>query len=397
MKFSAAISTESSVDRIVSDLCDHVRAELGAAKVDLAMLFVSPKFVGELVDLIEDIHLRLGARQIVGCTGGGIIGADREVEEGAAVALWAASMPGVTVQPFRITQQQVEESNGPAFWHSELGVGPEDEPSLVLLPDPFSIDATRIVEELGAAYPGRPLVGGLASGARQPGGNRVWIGEQVFDDGAVGVALCGAVRLRAIVSQGCRPIGEPLIVTKAQRNVIVELASQPPVVALQEMLKALSEQDRQLAQQALFVGRVINEYQADFHRGDFLIRNIVGLDPQNGAIAIGDREIRSGQTIQFQLRDGAAADEDLCELIGKQGASLAKHPPEGALLFSCLGRGEGLFGKPNHDVGMIREKIGPLPLAGFFCNGEIGPVGGKAFVHGFTSVLALFEPIGKGN
>jgi len=349
------------------------------------------------VDLIEDIHLRLGARQIVGCTGGGIIGADREVEEGAAVALWAASMPGVTVQPFRITQQQVEESNGPAFWHSELGVGPEDEPSLVLLPDPFSIDATRIVEELGAAYPGRPLVGGLASGARQPGGNRVWIGEQVFDDGAVGVALCGAVRLRAIVSQGCRPIGEPLIVTKAQRNVIVELASQPPVVALQEMLKALSEQDRQLAQQALFVGRVINEYQAEFHRGDFLIRNIVGLDPNNGAIAIGDREIRPGQTIQFQLRDGAAADEDLCELIGKQGALLAKHPPEGALLFSCLGRGEGLFGKPNHDVGMIREKIGPLPLAGFFCNGEIGPVGGKAFVHGFTSVLALFEPIGKGN
>ncbi|MCX6908179.1 MAG: hypothetical protein NTY01_09060 [Verrucomicrobia bacterium] len=192
MKFSAAISTESGVDRIVSDLCDRVRAELGAAKVDLAMLFVSPKFVGELADLIEDIHLRLGARQIVGCTGGGIIGADREVEEGAAVALWAASMPGVTVQPFRVTQQQVEESNGPAFWHSELGIGPEDEPSLVLLPDPFSIDATRVVEELGAAYPGRPLVGGLASGARQSGGNRIWIGEQVYDDGAVGVALCGA-------------------------------------------------------------------------------------------------------------------------------------------------------------------------------------------------------------
>lgn len=397
MKFSAAISTESGVDRIVSDLCGHVRAELGAAKVDFAMLFVSPKFVGELADLIEDIHLRLGARQLVGCTGGGIIGMDREVEDAAAVALWAASLPGVTVQPFRVTQQQVEESNGPAFWHSELSIGPEDEPSLLLLPDPFSIDATRVVEELSAAYPGRPLVGGLASGARQPGGNRIWIGEQVFDDGAVGVALCGAVRLRAIVSQGCRPIGEPLIVTKAQRNVIVELASQPPVVALQEMLKALSEQDRQLAQQSLFVGRVINEYQADFHRGDFLIRNIVGLDPNNGAIAIGDREIRPGQTIQFQLRDGAAADEDLCELIGKQEAVLAKHPPQGALLFSCLGRGEGLFGKPNHDVSVIREKIGPLPLAGFFCNGEIGPIGDKTFVHGFTSVLALFEPVGKKN
>lgn len=397
MKFSAAISTETSVDKIADDLCERARAGLGAAKVDLAMLFVSPKFVGELPDLIEDIHLRLGARCLIGCTGGGIIGMDREVERSPAVALWAASLPGVTVQPFRITQQQVEESNGPAFWHSELDIGPEDEPSLILLPDPFSMDATRAVEELSAAYPGRPLVGGLASGARRAGENRVWIGEKVFEDGAVGVALCGAVRLRAIVSQGCRPIGEPLIVTKARRNIIVELASQPPVVALQETLKMLSEQDRQLAQQALFVGRVINEYQAEFHRGDFLIRNIVGLDPNNGAIAIGDREIRSGQTIQFQLRDGATANEDLRELIEKQQGAFAKNPPEGALLFSCLGRGENLFGKPNHDVSVICETIGPLPLAGFFCNGEIGPIGDKTFVHGFTSVLALFEPIGKGN
>ena len=397
MRISAAITSETDVDKIASELCGHVRAQLGAAKVDLALLFVSPRFVGSLPDLVEDIHLRLGARNLVGCTGGGIIGEDREVERSHAVALWAASMPGVTVQPFRITQQQVEESNGPAFWHSELGIGPEDEPSLILLPDPFSIDATRVVEELSAAYPGRPLVGGLASGARQAGENRIWINEEVFEDGAVGVALCGAVRLRAIVSQGCRPIGEPLIVTKAQRNVIVELASQPPVVALQEMLKALSEQDRQLAQQALFVGRVINEYQAEFHRGDFLIRNIVGLDPNNGAIAIGDREIRSGQTIQFQLRDGATANEDLRELIEKQQSALAKNPPEGALLFSCLGRGENLFGKPNHDVGLIRETIGPLPLAGFFCNGEIGPVGDKTFVHGFTSVLALFEPVRRSN
>ncbi|MBI5817925.1 MAG: FIST C-terminal domain-containing protein [Verrucomicrobia bacterium] len=397
MRISAAITSETDADKIVSELCGQARAHLGAAKVDLALLFVSPRFVGALPDLIEDIHLHLGARCLVGCTGAGIIGEDREVERAPAVSLWAASMPGVTVQPFRITQHQVEESNGPAFWHSELGIGPEDEPSLIFLPDPFSIDATRAVEELGAAYPGRPLVGGLASGGRQAGENRVWINEKVFEDGAIGVALCGAVRLRAIVSQGCRPIGEPLIVTKAQRNVIVELANQPPVVALQETLRALSEQDRQLAQQALFVGRVINEYQSEFHRGDFLIRNIVGLDPNNGAIAIGDREIRPGQTIQFQLRDGATANEDMREMIEKQEASLAKHPPGGALIFSCLGRGENLFGKPNHDVNLIREKIGPLPLAGFFCNGEIGPVGDKVFVHGFTSVIALFEPVDKEN
>jgi small ligand-binding sensory domain FIST len=395
MKFSAAISVERDAGKAAVEACDSVRAQLGASKVDLAMLFVSPRFVETLPDLIEDVHLRLGARKLVGCTGGGIIGADREVEGAPAIALWAASMPGVTVEPFHITQQQVEESNGPAFWHAELGIEPEDEPSFILLPDPFSTDAARTVEELGAAYPGRPIVGGLASGARQAGENRIWIGEEVFDSGAVGVALMGPVRLRAIVSQGCRPIGEPLIITKAQRNVIVELASQPPVVALQETLKTLSEHDRRLAQQALFVGRVINEYQDEFHRGDFLIRNIVGLDPNNGAIAIGDREIRPGQTIQFQLRDGETANEDLRELIERQKAALESNPPQGALLFSCLGRGENLFGKPNHDVSLIHEELGALPLAGFFCNGEIGPVGDKVFVHGFTSVLGLFEPVGK--
>ena len=397
MKFSAAISVERDTTKAVVELCDQAHAQLGTSKVDLALLFVSPRFVETLPDLIEDVHLRLGARQLIGCTGGGIIGADREVERSSAISLWAASMPGVSVEPFHITQEQVEESNGPAFWHSELGIGPEDVPSFILLPDPFSMDATRAVDELGAAYPGRPIVGGLASGARQAGGNRVWIGEKIFDSGAVGVALMGPVRLRTIVSQGCRPIGEPLIITKAQRNIIVELANQPPVVALQETLKTLSEQDRQLAQQALFVGRVINEYQDEFHRGDFLIRNIVGLDPNNGAIAVGDREIHSGQTIQFQLRDGATANEDLRELIDLQKAALAQSPPQGALLFSCLGRGENLFGLPNHDVSLIHEKLGALPLAGFFCNGEIGPVGDKVFVHGFTSVLGLFEPVEKSN
>ncbi len=395
MKFSAAISVERDADKAAIELCRQVRAQLGDSKVDLALLFVSPRFVDVLPDFIENVHLRLGARHLIGCTGGGIIGADLEVERSSAISLWAASMPGVTVEPFRITQEQVDEANGPAYWHSELDVEPGDEPSFILLPDPFSLDAARTVEELSEAFPGRTIIGGLASGARQAGGNRIWIGEKVYDSGAVGVVLTGPVRVRTIVSQGCRPIGEPLIITKAQRNVIVELASQPPVVALQETLKTLSDQDRQLAQQALFVGRVINEYQAEFHRGDFLIRNIVGLDPNNGAIAIGDREVRSGQTIQFQLRDGNTANEDLNELIERQKDVLAEHPPQGALLFSCLGRGENLFGRPNHDVSVIHEKLGALPLAGFFCNGEIGPVGEKVFVHGFTSVLGLFEPIEK--
>jgi small ligand-binding sensory domain FIST len=236
------------------------------------------------------------------------------------------------------------------------------------------------------------MVGGLASGAREPGENRVWINEQVHESGAVGVALSGPVHLQTIVSQGCKPIGEPFIITKAQKNIIFELANQPPVVVIQSILTALPDREKQLARQALFVGRVINEYLPEFHRGDFLIRNVIGMDPNNGAIAVGDRDMRSGQTIQFQIRDNQTADEDLRELLVKQETDLKLHPPAGALLFSCLGRGAGLFGQPHHDIHAIRERIGPLPIAGFFCNGEIGPVGDRAFVHGYTSVVGLFSP-----
>jgi len=317
---------------------------------------------------------------------------DQEVEQGAAISLWAASLPNVLVEPFRITQQQVEESTGPAFWHSELDVDPKLEPSFVLLPDPFTSDAARLIEELGEAYPGRPMIGGLVSGAHKPGENRVWINEKIHEDGVVGVALIGPVKLQAVVSQGCRPIGEPLIITKAQRNVVLELASQPPGLVLQKLLNNLPENDRHLAQQALFVGRVINEYQEEFHRGDFLIRNIIGYDQSSGAIAVGDRDIRAGQTIQFQLRDGSTAEEDLRELLAKQEAELKLNPPHGALMFSCLGRGKSMFGRPNHDIATLRAKVGPLPVAGFFCNGEIGPVGERVFVHGYTSVVGLFGP-----
>ena len=392
MRFSSALTTQKDAAQAVSELCERTRAQLGDARVDLAFMFVSPRHIEALPDLIEDLHVRLAVRNLVGCTGAGIIGVDQEVEQGTAISLWAASLPNVMIEPFRITQQQVEESTGAAFWHSELDLEPKLDPSFVLLPDPFTSDAARLIGELSEAYPGRPMIGGLASGARKPGENRIWINEQIHNDGVIGVALIGPVKLQTLVSQGCRPIGEPLIITKAKRNVVLELASQPPVLVLQKLLKDLPENDRQLAQQALFVGRVINEYQEDFHRGDFLIRNIIGLDPNTGSIAVGDRDIRAGQTIQFQLRDGSTADEDMQELLEKQETELKLKPPHGALLFSCLGRGENLFGKPNHDIETIRAKIGPLPVAGFFCNGEIGPIGDKVFVHGYTSVLGLFGP-----
>ncbi len=187
MKFAAALTTQSDPARAAVELCERIHVQLGDARPDLTLMFAAPHYRDTLADLVEDIHVQLGTRRLVGCTGSGIIGVDREVEDKPAVSLWAASLPGVNIQPFRITQNQIEESNGPGFWHSELDVEPSDEPSFVLLPDPFSSDALGLVGQISEAYPGRPIVGGLASGAREPGDNRVWINEEVRESGAVGL------------------------------------------------------------------------------------------------------------------------------------------------------------------------------------------------------------------
>jgi small ligand-binding sensory domain FIST len=209
----------------------------------------------------------------------------------------------------------------------------------------------------------------------------------------VGIGLTGRVALRTVVSQGCRPIGEPLTVTRAEKNIVFELAGRPPMKILQEMLPQLPTRDRDLARSALFLGRVVNEYQEEFSRGDFLIRNLLGSDPQSGALAVGDL-MRTGQTVQFQVRDAQTADEDLHHLLAKERSDLARKQPHGALLFSCLGRGERMYGTADHDIRVVQEHVGPVPTAGFFCNGEIGPIGNRAFIHGFTSVIGLFtEPI----
>jgi small ligand-binding sensory domain FIST len=262
-----------------------------------------------------------------------------------------------------------------------------------MIVEPFTTHAVQLVDALTEAYPQAPIIGGLASGAQQPGEIRLFLDGKIYDEGAVGVGLTGKILLQTVVSQGCRPIGEPLVVTRAEKNVVFELGGRPPMKILQEMLPQLPAKDRQLARSGLlFIGRVINEYQDEYGRGDFLIRNLIESDRESGALSVADM-MRTGQTVQFQVRDGETADEDLRQLLQKKHNALAGKPPHAALLFTCLGRGEGMYGSAHHDIQAVQECLGPLPVAGFFCNGEIGPVGQRAFVHGFTSVLGLFtEP-----
>lgn len=377
----------------MEDLTRQIRAQFGPAKTDLGLLFVHPHFAPQIDDFVGAIRGAVGARHLLGCTGAGIIGVKHEIEHRAAVSLLVGELPDVQVSPFHIVQKDVEESTGPGFWHFQLELEPDAAPDFITLVDPFSINAVQLVDALSEAYPAAPMIGGLASGGQQPGENRLILDGEILQEGAVGVALTGRIALRTIVSQGCRPIGQPLIVTKAEKNIVFELGGQPPMKVLQDLLPQLPVREQKLARSALFLGRVINEYQEEFGRGDFLIRNLIGSDPQSGALAVGDW-IRTGQTVQFQIRDGDTADEDWQQLLAREKQAALDSPARGALLFSCQGRGEGMYGKPHHDITLLQRTLGPLPVAGFFCSGEIGPVGQRAFIHGFTSVAGFFTDPG---
>ncbi len=361
------------------------------ATFTLAMLFIAGHGPAKAAGISKAVREGCGVARMAGCTMGGIIGGGHEVEGMPAISLALLSLPGVNVRTLHLTQEKLLENEGPAWWRKLLGAEPEDEPAILLLPDPFSIDGMALVSELNEAYPGLPLVGGLASGAHEPKGNAILVDAACEDQGAAVVVLTGAVRMETLVSQGCRPIGRHYVITRAQGNVIQTLGGRPALAVLQEIVGALSEEDQSMARNALLLGRVIDEHRADFDRGDFLIRNLIGADPQSGAVAVGD-QVRVGQTVQFQLRDGVTADEDLRHLLADAKPRLAARPPAGALLFSCMGRGVGMYGVADHDVAALRAQLPELPVAGCFCSGEIGPIGGKNFVHGFTSSVGFLSP-----
>jgi small ligand-binding sensory domain FIST len=234
------------------------------------------------------------------------------------------------------------------------------------------------------------LLGGVASGAMFAGQNRLLLDDAVHDEGAVGVALSGNVLMRHVVSQGCRPVGSHFVVTHGEQNVIQKLGGATAVERLQEVFREIPPADRELLQRALHIGRAIDVTKRAFDRGDFLVRSVVGIDPQSGAIAINDH-VRKGQTVQFLVRDPASASEDLRELLQGNAEFFRRHPPRGGPVFSCNGRGTRMFGEPDHDATSIRANVpgNDLPLAGFFAAGEVGPVGGQNFLHGFTASIGL--------
>jgi small ligand-binding sensory domain FIST len=390
MPFAAAVSTESIPAQALDAVCRSALEQL-QGQPDLALAFFSPHHLGAAEVVAASAQQQLGARCLLGCVGESIIGNDQEIEGAPALSLWLARWPAaVQMTPFHLALEETSEGYTLLGWPDALQEADPGRSAVLLLGDPYTFPVDVFLEQMNESHAGLRVMGGMASGTQGPGECRLVLGERTINQGAIGVLLEGDLGLRCIVSQGCKPVGRHMVVTKGQDNVISELGGKTPLRQLQELWPALPPRDQQLLRGGgLHVGRVINEYQGEFQRGDFLIRNVLGLDQETGALAITDR-VRVGQTVQFHVRDAATADEDLSTLLRQD---LGAHPkrPAAALVFSCNGRGTRLFAQPHHDARAVRGEAGDLPLAGFFAQGELGPVGGQNFIHGFTASVALFE------
>ncbi len=392
MRWSSAISDLSDLPNAVTAAATEALAGLDGAPPDLAVVFVSAHHRPNFEAVPWLLKPLLGEALLLGCTAGGVIGGGREVEQRPGFSITLASLPGVELNPFTITNEQLPNQDAPPdAWHALVGATPDRDPQFVLLSDPFTTNIDDLVVGLDYAFPKAVKVGGLASAAGRPGVNTLYLGGQTVKQGAVGVALTGNITVDTVVAQGCRPIGQPMQITACERNVLTGLDGRPPLEVLQDLYARANDHDQTLFQGSLFLGIVMDELQGEYRMGDFLIRNLMGAERETGALYIGAM-LRENQTVQFHLRDAGAASDDLRNMLSTY---LSEHDPaqaEGALLFSCLGRGVGLYGVPDHDTDLFREFVGPLPLGGFFCNGEIGQVGGGTYVHGYTSSFGIFRP-----
>jgi small ligand-binding sensory domain FIST len=349
---------------------------LGDEPADLALVFAGPTSLERGEEGVAAVLERLRPGALVGCGAQGVVGGAREVELGG-VSVWAAAFSDGAAEPF----------------HADPDAGGSDSvlpdldgaDAVLLLADPYSFAVDPVLEAAGERHPGVPLLGGVASAG--PGPGALLGSDGPLARGAVGAVLRG-VDVRACVSQGARPIGPEMAVTAAEGNVIEELASRPALARLREAIEELDATERALAAGGLLLGIVVDPNKPDYERGDFLVRGLAGVDEQSESLAMG-ASVRVGQTLRMHVRDAASARDDLLGALGQQTRDLGR-PPAGALLFTCNGRGSRMFGVPDHDARAVAEAFSHAPLAGFLCAGEIGPVGPRSFLHGFTATVVAF-------
>jgi small ligand-binding sensory domain FIST len=386
-RYAAALSQHPVPAHAVGEVVGFLLEQLEAEPPDLLVLFASPHFAGALDDMTEVLRDLVEPRVLVGTTAAAVIGGSVEAEDVPALSAWAACLDG-DVDPVALRTVRTPDGMAVSGWPpDDPGTGAIATPgagdTLLLLADPFTFPVEPFLDRVADEWPGLQVVGGLASAAAGPGGARLALDGDVQHEGAVGVLLRGGPRVRAVVSQGCRPVGQAYIVTDSDGNEVKALAGRPALERLEQDAAGMPEDERVLLTRGLQLGIVVDEHRAEFGRGDFLVRSVLGADRREGSVTVGT-DVPVGTTVQFHVRDARAADEDLRELLtGVEG--------RGALLFTCTGRGEHLFTAPHHDARAIEDMLGPLPLAGAFCAGELGPVSGRNHVHAFTASVVVFD------
>jgi small ligand-binding sensory domain FIST len=396
--FSSTANLKLPLQDALHEACETVRFSFGAVPPDLVFLFLSGHSLHAAERAAEFVHSRLAPRHLIGCTAGGVVGGGQEIEMRPAVSLTAAALPGVTVASFHIDPiGYPDEDAAPSAWNSLVGVAAQARPAFVLLPEPFTSEAPRLLAGLDYAYPDAVKIGGLASGGHAPGNNRLFLGGEALPSGTVGVSLHGDIAVDPAVAQGCRPVGVSGKVTRAERNFLVEIDGMRALDFLQQQIERLSEADQRLVRHSRCLGIVMDPFSDRTPRaGDFLIRNLIGADHDAGVVAVGEL-VPVGRQVQLHVRDPHSSAEDLDLVLRRTLAPYGASKAAGALLFSCQGRGRNFFRKPDHDSALFRSRAGEVPLGGFFCAGEIGPVGGATFLHGYTSSFGIFRPAPASN
>jgi small ligand-binding sensory domain FIST len=390
VKIGAGLSVHADARRAGAAAAQDAAVLLGDQQADIALVFASGAHLAAPEATLEGVHSALAPRALAGCAAGGVLGAGRELESGTAVAVWAAAFEGGgTATPFHATVE-----NGVESTLDDVVPSVEGLPSvagargMILLPDPYSFPTDAVLHELATTAPTVPVLGGLSSARTPDGDGALFLGEEVCEEGAVGIVLEG-VEMLPCVSQGAAPVGREVTVTAADGQVIHELAGRPALQTVERIISELSPRERALVAGGLLVGIVIDGGKPEYEQGDFLVRGVLGADPDSGQIAVG-ASVREGQVLRLHARDARSADDDLRRALQVQVSALAGSAPAGALVFSCNGRGRAMFGVDDHDASVIQNHLGGAPAAGFFAAGEIGPVGGRSFLHGFTATVAVF-------
>lgn len=367
----------------------QLRRQLPQPAVSLGLVFMAPRLAEQAPEVLEVLRVHGQVPLLVGCSSPSLIAGNQEIEEQAGLVLGLYTLPGAQLQGVHFTQAQLEQLRSPSAWYRLTGLTADRVHGWLGFANPFGLDAEGWLENWNQAYAGVPVVGGLAMDYGPNHQVQLYLNGQVFDEGAVAVAVGGDVVLESVVAQGCTPIGDSWTITQVERNLILSIANRPAYEVLVETYHRLPAREQQKTRGNLVVGLAANEYQEEFRRGDFLVRNLIGADLQTGILAVGALP-RVGQTLQFHRRDPEASTQDMMRLLQRARQRLAGRTIYGGCLCSCAGRGRHLFEESHHDARRVQQHLGPMGLAGCFCNGEIGPVGRKNFVHGYTASLALF-------